>query len=265
MASLRQIFERASRQPEPPFWLGYALACVALANRLRTPFFNHRGGLKLRKLEQASELKIHLGCGKKGKYFPQFINCDLTPHKAVDFVMDCGKLRRFKDQSANLIYSNAFFEHLYFNLQPVFVRECCRVLRPQGVLVTLSVPDFEEIARCYLAGVEVEAGRVFDLEVAYGLTHGLPESDPLCWIGQLHKYLFDRRYVLELHQKAGFKEVRIFNYSYKNELTSHNLGILASPQPIEAASWDLVKEFAPFVLGKEATSHRLINEFVWRA
>jgi len=265
MASLRQIFEAASRRPKPPFWLGSGVGLVAFANKLRTPFFNVRGGRKLRKLEVSSDLKIHLGCGKKGKYFPQFINCDMTPHKNVDLIMDCGNLHRFHDQSANRIYSNAFFEHLYRDQHSNFVNECHRVLRSQGVLVTFAVPDFEEIARCYLGGVEVETGKIFDRETAYNQTHGLPESDPLCWIGQLHKSLFDRRYLMDLHQKAGFKEIRLFNYSSKTELTNHNLAILASPGPIETSTWDLVKQFAPFILGKEASSDRIKNELVWRA
>jgi hypothetical protein len=265
MASLRTMMEEASKKTSPPLWVPLCLRLAAFVNRIRAPFINFFGRRKWREFKRSpATARLHLGCGKKARYFPNFLNCDMTPHKKVDLIMDCGRLDFFEDRSVHLIYSHAFFEHLYLRQHPVFLGECYRTLRPDGVMITLGTPDFAVVAREYLNKSDVLPTRKFDLEMAYWLTHGAPEMDALSWLSQLHKALFDRNYLLSIYQKIGFKEVRIFNYRYKDEFTAHNLGVLASPEGIEGSSWEILSEFAHQFARPNATAERVENESIWK-
>ena len=265
MASLRTIMEEASKRTPPPSWIPLCLHLIGFVNRIRAPFINFSGRRKWDRFKQSPvTARLHLGCGKKAKYFQNFLNCDLTPHKKVDLIMDCGRLDFFENQSVSLIYSHAFFEHLYLRQHEVFLGECFRTLRPDGVVVTLGTPDFAVVAKEYLKKSDVSSVRKFDLEMAYWQTHGAPELDALSWLSQLHKALFDRDYLLSLYRKIGFKEVRIFNYRFKDECTAHNLGVIAAPEQVKDSSWQILGEFAHQFIGQNATAERIENELIWK-
>ena len=265
MASLRVLVEEASEKTPPPWWVSPCLCLVACTNLIRTPFINFFGRRKWNRIKRSpATARLHLGCGKKGKYFRNFLNCDLTPHKDVDLILDCGRLDFFEDQSVSLIYSHAFFEHLFLQQHEIFLAECYRTLRADGVVITLGTPDFAAVAKEYLNKSDLSSERQFDLKMAYWQTHGAPESNALDWISQLHKALFDRDYLLGLYCKTGFGEVRIFNYHYKDEFTAHNLGVIAAREQIADSTWPILSEFAQQFLGPNATAQRIVNEYVWK-
>ncbi|MEN9566694.1 MAG: hypothetical protein RLZZ69_1890 [Cyanobacteriota bacterium] len=59
----------------------------------------------------------------------------------------------FSDRSFELVYHSHVLEHFSQAAAKSFIQECCRVLRPGGIL-RVVVPDLEQIARCYLASLE---------------------------------------------------------------------------------------------------------------
>jgi SAM-dependent methyltransferase len=59
----------------------------------------------------------------------------------------------FPDRSFDVVYHSNFLEHLDRAAAPDFLRECLRVLRPDGLL-RMVVPDLEQRARNYLTALE---------------------------------------------------------------------------------------------------------------
>ncbi len=171
-------------------------------------------------------INLHLGCGDR--HINDFLNCEYRPTKAADVVMDCGDLSRFRSDTVGKIFSHAFLEHLYRPQQLPLFMDCFRVLKNNGIVIFLGIPDFEVIARNYLAQTSgVRGGGVFDLYNVYRYTHGDPEISPTYWLEQLHKSLFDKDLLSDLLTNAGFNSFIIFNYCYPNEIIPLNLGFIA--------------------------------------
>jgi len=80
--------------------------------------------------------KLHFGCGPNIK--PGWVNIDLKD--TADIQLDIREPMPFPDESATIIYSEHFFEHLDFLEGQRFLKEGLRVLRPGG-LMSIGVPD----------------------------------------------------------------------------------------------------------------------------
>ena len=183
---------------------------------------------KANKLSKTKEgLRLHLGCGDQ--HHSGMLNCEYRATSAADVVMDCGNLKRFRDNSSSLIFSNAFFEHLYIRQQIPLLKDCFRVLKEAGVLIFLMIPDFREVAKAYLNRLPGHPGRseFFDLFQVYRNTHGDPEMEPTYWLEQLHKSLFDKESIQDLLIASGFRNYAIFNYTIPGEKLPVNLGFVA--------------------------------------
>jgi len=214
-------------------------------------------------------LRIHLGCGDK--HFDGMLNCEFRPTRAADVVMDCGDVRRFRSDSATLIFSHAFFEHLYMRQQAPLIRGCRRVLKPGGLLVFIGLPDFEAISDAYLKKTQLDAatdglakhGDHFNLANVYRYTHGAPEIAPAYWLEQLHKSVFDKAFLRALLNTAGFEDVVLFNYRFPNESLPVCLGFAARKEggPQTGALRDSLPEIlAPFAEYIASTSELIIAE-----
>lgn len=172
--------------------------------------------------------RLHVGCGDVK--LPGFINMDYRQTLATDIVADCTDIGFFPESSLDLVYSHAFFEHLYRldrvkNLSSVF-----RSLKPGGLVAYIGFPDFRVVARAYLDGEKGVLGGQFNLFNVYRYTHGDPEHVKGWWLEQLHKSLFDADTVDELLFEAGFRYYIIFNYRFKQEHIPLNMGFVAFKQ-----------------------------------
>jgi predicted SAM-dependent methyltransferase len=98
----------------------------------------HRKGVKKAKAyARKSGLKLNIGCGSNRKQ--GWINIDLSPE--AELSLDMRERIPFDDNSAMMIYSEHFFEHLdYPNDAKHFLRECFRVLEHNGIF-RVGVPD----------------------------------------------------------------------------------------------------------------------------
>jgi SAM-dependent methyltransferase len=70
----------------------------------------------------------------------------LDPHTIV---WDLRNGIPFPDAAFDVVYHSHLLEHIDREAAPVFLRECCRVLSPGGIL-RIVVPDLEWLARRYL-------------------------------------------------------------------------------------------------------------------
>ena len=94
--------------------------------------------------------KVNVACG--GTYITGdgWINFDYVASSASVCKADLLARLPLAENSATLVYSSHFLEHVPRSDVPVFLRECLRVLRP-GAVLRLVLPDLEEMARTYLA------------------------------------------------------------------------------------------------------------------
>lgn len=186
-------------------------------------------------------MKIHVGAG--GRRLEGFENVDVRRAPGIRRG-HAGNLSFAGDGAATLVYAHAVLEHVYPAHQVAVLREWRRVLAPGGAIVCLGIPDFETIAAAYLAGDPGVTGPHFDLFEAYRYTHGHPEHQtilawplwdparrpdlaPAGYLPQLHKGLFDARFVSALLRQAGFTEALMLRYAFPTESATINLGFVA--------------------------------------
>jgi predicted SAM-dependent methyltransferase len=94
---------------------------------------------------------LNLGCGYR--FHPSWTNVNFTSTGKDVIAHNLTLGIPFPDASFDLVYHSHILEHFSKNYAKFFLQECCRVLRPQGVL-RVVVPDLEQIARTYLIALE---------------------------------------------------------------------------------------------------------------
>jgi predicted SAM-dependent methyltransferase len=124
-----------------------------------------RGGLRLRFSKEP--LRLHLGCGQRR--LDGFINIDVNPSSATDYVADVARLP-CRDNSVERIESYHMIEHIPLQAVTRLLEEWRRVLRPDGSLV-IECPDVDQIMREYLDGREERLVGVFGHQRFPGDTH----------------------------------------------------------------------------------------------
>src|SRR5205823_13393950 len=83
----------------------------------------------------------------------QWTNLDLTPSGQNVGAQDCRQPLAVEDESFDGVYHSHLIEHLRRDDVIRFLRACCRVLRPGGIL-RVAIPDLDGLARAYLEGLE---------------------------------------------------------------------------------------------------------------
>ena len=170
--------------------------------------------------------RYHLGCGPRP--LDGWVNVDIQEAPGTDVVMDLTEVT-LPPASGDACFSNAFFEHLRRDERVRHLRSVQRVLRPDGFVCYLGLPDFRAVAELYLNRGPGTTGPVFDLYHAYRYTHGEPEVvAPDAYYGQLHKSLFDLDEVSGLLTDAGFPSYTVFSYVYPGEPVPVTLGFFAA-------------------------------------
>lgn len=90
---------------------------------------------------------LNLGCGYR--FHPAWTNVDFTSTGQGVIAYNLTQGIPFPDAAFDVVYHSHLLEHFPKMDGESFLRECRRVLRPQGVL-RVVVPDLEQIARIYL-------------------------------------------------------------------------------------------------------------------
>ncbi len=89
---------------------------------------------------------LNVGCGNK--FHPDWINIDTFPQSPN--VIRANVLRGipFPDNHFDAVYHSQVLEHFSKDKAPAFIKECFRVLKPDGI-IRVVVPDLEEIVNEY--------------------------------------------------------------------------------------------------------------------
>jgi predicted SAM-dependent methyltransferase len=103
-----------------------------------------------------SYTKLNLGCGER--FRDGWVNVNFTSTGLGVITANLGKGVPFPDESFDVVYHSHLLEHFPKTAAAGFLKECYRVLRPNGV-IRVVVPDLEAIARNYLLALDkVRAG-----------------------------------------------------------------------------------------------------------
>lgn len=195
-------------------------------------------------------MKLQIGAGSRS--IPGFVNID--PRPAPGVTRGHAHDLPVPDGTVDVIFLNAVFEHLFLCHQIMALREWERVLSPSGVVVCTGVPDFENVARCYIDKTQGPTRPVFDLLEVYRYTHGFPEAQvyvdwlhhdpaatpdtaPAGWLPYLHKSLFDANSIKGTCDAAVPNlHYGVFRYCFGDEPVAVSLGIVLSKQPVDLDS-----------------------------
>jgi len=91
--------------------------------------------------------RLHIGAGQES--LPGWINIDNQGHPGVDQVLDVRRGLPFSGVAS--IYAEHFLEHLTLDEGLAFLKECRRVLAPDGVL-RLSTPNLDWVMLTHYRG-----------------------------------------------------------------------------------------------------------------
>lgn len=94
---------------------------------------------------------LNLGCGRR--FHSAWTNVNFTSTGEGVIAHNLTQGIPFPDAFFDVVYHSHVLEHFPKIASESFLRECCRVLRPQGIL-RVVVPDLEQIARNYLIALE---------------------------------------------------------------------------------------------------------------
>lgn len=94
---------------------------------------------------------LNLGCGQR--FHSSWTNINFVSNGNGVIAHNLKHGIPFPDESFDLVYHSHVLEHFPKEEAEDFIKECCRVLRPQGIL-RVVVPDLEQIAKMYLHCLE---------------------------------------------------------------------------------------------------------------
>jgi len=136
---------------------------------------------------------IELGGGSNPQYHP---NVDVRPDKNVDIVADFEKLLPLPDSEYDFVYSAFVLEHVSWRNSKQFVKEICRILKPNGRALIITANLLEQ---CKV----IANSQVWDENFSCMIFGNLDYSD------NSHKCGFSPAYAIKLFKEAGFATVQV--------------------------------------------------------
>ena len=183
-------------------WNSYARVQSWIGNLLR----NRR--IQLRRERVRGGRYLDLGCGLNTN--KSLVNMDYRWHPAVDLCWDVRRGLPFEDGSLTGVFTEHCLEHFDLSIVEGILRECRRVLAPQGTL-RIVVPDAELYLRIYfrqLGGDEAARFPFQELEKLDGDFAALLSVNRVFYQYRAsphgHRVMFDFQLLALLLRRAGF-------------------------------------------------------------
>jgi predicted SAM-dependent methyltransferase len=155
-------------------------------------------------------LKLNLGCGdgiKKG-----WVNIDLFADGA-DLSLDLREPLPFAGDTATVIYTEHFLEHLEFpNEVMSLLREAHRVLHSGGVL-RVGVPDAGNLLIAYANGDRERFGQAWNPRYPDWLVIPMHRLNYCFRQAGEHKYAYDQEILIKALRDCGFHDVQRSEFS----------------------------------------------------
>jgi len=96
-------------------------------------------------------LMVNLGCG--GTWHADWLNLDALPRSSQVQPCDVRNAIPLASSSCDVVYHSHLLEHLERSAGERLMRECHRVLKPEGIC-RVAVPDLERIVRAYVQALD---------------------------------------------------------------------------------------------------------------
>lgn len=157
-----------------------------------------------------------LDIGPGNMRIPGFVTVDVVPGKNVDHVVDASGRLPFLNNTFDVVHGSHVIEHLPWYTVEDAVKEWVRVLKPGGKLEVWTV-DAYKIMKCL---IEYEESGVWSGPTPSWKSEWT-QNDPYKWSAgrlfcykkgktdaYLHKAMFTPKYLKQVLEKAGLKDVR---------------------------------------------------------
>ncbi len=148
--------------------------------------------------------RLNVGCGQVA--LEGWVNVDVSSDsRVVNLVWDARDRFPIDDGTCRFIYNEHFLEHLTIEDGVAFLRECRRILQPDGVL-RIAMPSLEEVVRQYYENDWKDQPSLQRWNLTWIQTRAELLNVAFRWWG--HQWLYDRE---ELHRRlreAGFTVMR---------------------------------------------------------
>lgn len=195
----------------------------SLRSEMRINLKHLKGRIKAKKYRYDHGLRLNLGCGPKTK--KDWLNIDLWLE--ADLTLDLREPLPFPDNSCSIVYSEHFLEHLdYPGPTASFLKECCRVLQPDGIF-SVGVPDTEWPIMEY-AGTRDEGYFLF-VKQSWHLKWCETKMEHINYHfrqGMEHRFAYDFVTLKNALNKAGFVDVRLRQHDDKIDSEERKQGTL---------------------------------------
>jgi predicted SAM-dependent methyltransferase len=163
---------------------------------------------------QGNDLKLEIGAGeKKGKN--GWITLDM--YAGCDIQWDLINGIPFPDNSISKIYSSHLFEHLTFKETAGLMKECLRVLKPEGQFL-ICVPNSRLYIEAYMKNdTDFRKEHPF-FQPAWNNTTKIDLINYIAYMDGHHKYMFDEENLLAVLEKNGFRNATFRNFDPEIDL-----------------------------------------------
>lgn len=154
-------------------------------------------------------IKLEIGAGEK-RINKGWTTLDMRSTKSdIDWDLRMGV--PFPDNTVQAIYSSHVFEHFSYQHIRKLLKECYRVLKPEGTF-SIVVPNSGFYVSAYLNNTNVsEIGG----DIYKPAFHETTRIDYLNYVGHMngdHKYMFDEENLIFLLKDTGFRVVNLRDF-----------------------------------------------------
>ena len=182
-------------------------------------------------------IKINLGSGHWK--FDGWVNVDFDLESLPEVCANLAQSLPFKSGTADLMHTEDFIDQLELDQARLFLQECHRILKPDGVIRILT-PDLERLAHLYLNDPE---------QLKYLWTEHVRVPLQTGTVGEIfntgmrfagHTFLYDAETFTKLAAECGFDARRVtYQNSDVEELRGRDL---RSPENAVSLYFDLYKK-----------------------
>jgi predicted SAM-dependent methyltransferase len=193
------------------FAVGVVSACRGAVSDLRVLAWSVTRKAKIRSyFETAQSKKVHLGASRN--HLPGWLNTDSVPTDGGVIYLDVTKPFPLRDDSVDYIFAEHLIEHVDYDGGQLMLRECWRVLKPDG-RIRIATPDLEVLIG--LHGREKTHGQ--QRYVEWMISRCLPKVEDCKDVFVInnafrawgHRFLYDRETLFVTMSGAGFRDIAL--------------------------------------------------------
>lgn len=167
---------------------------------------------KWNKLKKKSKIKLDLGSNKKGTN--GFVTID---HLSGDIKHNLFNPLPLDNSTVDEIYTSHTLEHFKFENILFILKECNRVLKPEGKL-KICVPNAKLYIESYIKNEKfIYRKSWYSLAVVDTGSH-IDQLNYIAYLNGQHKYMFDEQNLISIIKMCGFKDVSLRNFEVELDL-----------------------------------------------